>query len=316
VRAEIPLGLGSDNHIGRSRLSLEFTNGCKVRALGGMLSVDVTPLLKSALAPQLERVRRQIDERLPDVRARAVRAWGQLSTPRPLPLGRCLVLEPLGLVQGPVEQSGHTAHARFALLARPELRADCNDPPARIALPPLSADPALPDEGLVTLGMELPLTSLARAFETATPKAGSGPRLRIAQAATEALGKNVSAELELSGELCGAVALQAEPTFAGEDGMIELTAGQLDVGESARVSAAGLDPEALGRQLTRLARVSAPLSLPMLRAAPPALAWLVSDPMFSLSARVSSLRAAGAAARAEHLVAWVEARGSLWLEQK
>jgi hypothetical protein len=316
VRAKIPLWLGSDYRFGRSRLSLEFTNGCKVRALGGMLSVDVTPLLKSALAPQLDRVRREIDARLPDVRARVVRAWGQLSRSRPLPLGRCLVLQPLGLVQGPVEQSGHTAHARFALLARPELRADCSEPAPRTSLPPLSADPALPDEGVVTLGVELPLTSLARAFETATPEAGSEPRLRVTQATIEALGKNVSAELELSGELCGAVALQAEPTFAGEDGAIELTAGKLDAGERARVSAAGLDAEALARQLTRLPRVSAPVSLPMLRAAPPALAWLFSDPMFSLSARVSSLRAGGAAARGEHLVAWVEARGSLWLEQK
>jgi hypothetical protein len=315
VRAEIPLWLGADYRFGRSRLSLAFTNGCRVRALGGMLNVDVTPLLESALAPRLERVRREIDARLPDVRAHVERAWRQLSTPRPSPFG-CLVVEPVGLIQGPVEQSMQTAHARFALLARPELRTDCSDPAPRTALPPLGADPALPDEGVVTLGMELPLASLARAFEAATPEAGSERRLHIAQASIEPLGKDVSAELELSGELCGAVALQAEPTFAGEDAVVELTAGKFDAAESARVRAAGLEPDALARQLTRLPRVSAPLSLPMLRAAPPALAEVFSDPMFSLSARVSSLRGAGAEARADHLVAWVEARGSLWLEQK
>jgi len=316
VRAEIPVWLRPDYRFGPSRLSLEFTNGCKVRALGGMLSVDVTPLLESALAPQLERVRRQIDGRLPDVRVRVERAWRQLSTPRPLPLGGCLIVEPLGFVQGPVEPSLTTAHARFALLARPELRTDCGDGAARIPLPPLSADPGLPDDGSVTIGMEVPLASLTRAFEAATPEAGSKPRVFVARAALEALGENVSAELELAGELCGAVALQAEPAFAGEDGVIELTAGALDTGESARVRAAGLDPAALARQLARLPRVSTPFSLPMLRAAPPALARLFSDPMFSLSARVSSLRAAGAAARGQHLVAWVEAHGSLWLEQK
>jgi hypothetical protein len=316
VRAEIPLWLRPDYRFGPSRLSLEFTKGCKVRALGGLLSVDVTPLLESALAPQLERVRREIDGRLPDVRVRVERAWRQLSTPRPLPLGGCLIVEPLGFVQGPVEPSQQTAHARFALLARPELRTDCSDEAARVPLPALSADPGLPDEGSVTIGMEMPLANLARAFETATPEAGSEPRVFVTRAALEALGKNVSAELELAGELCGAVALQAEPTFAGEDGVIELTAGELDTGESARVRAAGLDPAALARQLARLPRVSTPLSLPMLRALPPALAGLFSDPMFSLSARVSSLRAAGAAARDQHLVAWVEAHGSLWLEQK
>lgn len=316
VRAEIPLWLGADYRFGRSRVSLAFTRGCKVRALGGMLAVDVTPVLKSALAPQLERVRREIDRRLPDVRAEVERGWRQLATPRPLPIGGCLVVEPLGLVQGPVQQSGEAAHARFALLARPELRSECSGPAPRVPLPPLSADRALPDEDLVTLGMELPLTDLARAFEGASPEAGSRPRYHVAEAMLEAAGKGVAGELELLGELCGAVALQAEPTFDGEGGVLELTAGKLDAGESERVRAAGLDPEALVRQLTRLPRLSAPISLSMLRAAPNALAWLFSDPAFSLSARVSSMRAAGAAARGQHLVAWVEARGNLLLEQR
>jgi hypothetical protein len=112
------------------------------------------------------------------------------------------------------------------------------------------------------------------------------------------------------------VAFQAQPSFAGEGDAIELTAGKLDAGESERVRAVGLDPETLARQLGGLPRLSAPLSLSMLRAAPPALAWLFSDPSFSLAARVSSMRAAGAAARGQQLVAWVEARGSLLLEQR
>lgn len=314
VRAEIPLWLGADYRFGGSRVSLQFTRGCKVRALGGMLNVDVTPLLESALAPRLERMRREIDARLPDVRAHVERGWRQLATPRPLPIGGCLVIEPLGLVQGPVEQAGDAAHARFALLARPELRSECSEPALGAPLPPLSADRALPDEDVVTLGMELPLTSLALAFQSATPEAGS-PRYLVAEAMLAAAGDSVAAELELRGELCGAVALQAEPTLVG-DGVIELTAGKLIAGESERIRAAGVDPEALVVQLTHLPRLEAPVSLSMLRAAPDALAWLLSDSTFSLSPRVSSMRTAGATARGEQLVAWVEARGSLWLEQK
>lgn len=317
VRAGIPLWLRPDYRFDRSRVSLEFTNGCKVRALRGLLSVDVTPMLESAIAPQLERVRREIDGRLPDVRADVERAWRQLSTQRALPLGGCMVIEPVGLVQGPMQESGGMAHARFALLARPELRSDCSSaPPPSVVLPPLSADPALPDEGSVTLGMELPLASLARAFETATVEASPGPRFHVAEARVEARGRRVAAELTLAGELCGAVAFQARPTFEGEEGVIELTAGKLDAAESERVRAAGLDPAALAEQLTPLPRLATPLSLPMLRVAPPTLASLFSDPEFSLSARVSRMRAAGAAARGESLVAWVEARGSLLLEQK
>ncbi|HWO11200.1 MAG TPA: DUF4403 family protein [Polyangiaceae bacterium] len=315
ARAEIPLWLRSDYRFDSSRVALEFTRGCKVRALGGLLNVDVTPILKSRVAPQLERVRREIDRRLPDVRADIERAWRQLSTPRALPLGGCIVVEPLRLVQGPVQESGGMAHARFALLARPELRTECGSAPSA-SLPPLSADPTLPDEDDVTLGMELPLASLARAFEAATPEAGPGPRFRVAAATIEAAGQRVVAELTLAGELCGSLALQAEPVFAGEQGVIELTAGKLDAGDAERAHAAGVDPAELALQLTQLPRPDTPLSLPMLRVAPTALAALFSDPKYSLNARVSRMRAAGAAAREENLVAWVEARGSLLLELK
>ena len=287
-----------------------------MRALGGMLNIDVTPLLQSAIAPRLERVRREIDGRLPDVRAEVERGWQQLGTPRPLPIGGCLVVDPLGLVQGPVQQSGDVANARFALLSRPELRSNCGEPAASTPLPPLSADPALPDEGVVTLGTEQPLTSLARAFESSAAEAGTRPHYHVAEATVEAVGKGVAAEVELRGELCGTVAFQAEPTLSGEDGWIELNAGQLDAGEDERVRAAGLDPELLVQQLTRRPRSSATISPSLLRASLPAIGWLFSDPAFSLDARVSSLRSAGAAARGEQLVTWVEARGSLRLEQK
>jgi hypothetical protein len=316
VRAEIPLWLGADYRFGRSRVSLDFTHGCKVRAFRGMLSVDVTPMLKSALAPQLERVRREIDRRLPNVRADLERGWRQLATPRPLPIGGCLVVEPLGLVQGPVHQSGAMAHARFALLARPELRTDCGEPAPIAPLPPLSSDRGLPDEDVVTLGIELPLTDLALAFESATPEGGSRPRYHVADATLEAVGQRVAAELELAGELCGALALQATPTFDGEAGVIELTAGEVDAAETQRVRAAGLDPAALARQLTRLPRLPVPITLAMLRAAPHAFVWLFSDPAFSVSPQVTAMHAAGASARGEKLVAWVKAPGSLLLEQK
>lgn len=312
ARAEIPLWLSPDYRFERSQVSLQFTRGCKVRALGGLFSLDVTPLLKTALAPQLERVRREIDSRLPDLRAHAQRAWRQLSAPRSLPLAGCVVLAPVGLVQGPMTESAGVLQARFALLARPELRTDCSTPPASAPLPPLGADPSLPSEDQVTLGMEVPLTSLARAFEAPAVQT----RLQVATATVRALGSGVSAELELRGELCGSVALQAEPAFSGEEGSITLTAGKLDPEESARVRAAGADPTTLARQLTQLPRLSPPIPLSLLRAAPPALASLLSDPELALSAQVSSLRAAGAAIRGEQLVAWVEARGSLLLEPR
>lgn len=315
ARAEIPLWLGPDYRFAPARVSLEFTRGCAVRALGGLLRIDVTTLLKSAITPQLARVGREIDSRLPDVRAEVERAWRQLSIPRSLPLVGCLVVNPVGLVQGPMAESGGLMRARFALLARPELQAEC-DPAAASSTPPppLDTDPALPDEDVVTLGMAVPLTSLARAFEAAAPAPGRRPRVRVASATLSALDQGVAGELELAGELCGSVALQAQPVFAGEQGVITLSAGRLDPAESERVRAAGVDPAGLAQQLTKLPRLATPLSLPLLRAAAPALTSLLSQPELALSARVSSLRGAGAAARGNSLVAWVEARGGLQLE--
>lgn len=314
ARVELPLWLRPDYRFERSRVSLHFTRGCKVRALGGLFSLDVTPMLKSAIAPRLERVGAEIDRRLPDLRADAGRAWRQLSRPRSLPLVGCVVIDPLGLVQGPMVESGGVLQARFALLARPELRSDCSEAAASAPLPPLAADPALPPEDVVTLGMEVPLTRLARAFESAAPEARAGVLLRVASAKVEAHGSGVSAELALTGELCGSLALQAEPALTGEEGVITLSAGRLAPGESERVRAAGSDPAALAQRLTQLPALPLPLPLPLLRAAPSALASLFSDPEFTLSTRVSSLRAAGAAARGEHVLAWVEARGSILLE--
>jgi hypothetical protein len=316
VRAAMPVWLRSDYRFKGSRVSLDFTSGCKVRALRGLLSIDVTPLLKSALAPQLVRVQREIDRQLPDARAAVERVWRELSKARALPLGGCVVLQPLGLVQGPVQEVRRTAHARFALLAQPELRTECNERAPRVSLPPLSADPALPEEDVVMAGMELPLTGLARAFERTAQQPGSLSRFHVAEATIASMGRSVDTELTLGGEVCGTVALRAEPTFEGEEGFVTLSAGKLDPRESERVRTAGLDPAAFAAELTRLPRVPAPFSLSMLRAAVPALAPAFSDRTFAVSARVSSMRAAGAAARGESLVAWVEARGSLLLEQK
>jgi hypothetical protein len=317
ARAQLPLWLQPDYRFGRARVSLQFTRGCKVRALGGLLSIDVTGLLQSVITPQLERVARQIDARLPDVRAEAERAWQQLATPRSLPLVGCLMLNPLGLVQGPMAEAGGLLHARFALLARPELRADCSHPAVPNAqLPPLALDPALPAEDLVTLEMAMQIATLARAFEEAPPAPGAGPRVRVAGAAVTTLSQSIVAELELTGELCGSVALQAEPEFEGEAGLLALRAGRLDAEEAARVRAAGVDPMSLAQRLTQLPRLTTPLSLPLLRAAPGAAASLFSHPELTLDARVSLLRAAGAKARGHQLVALVEARGHLLLEAR
>src|SRR6188508_3555985 len=53
VQASVPLLLRPDYRFEPSAISLKFTRGCKVRALGGLLTIDVTPTLESELRPEL-----------------------------------------------------------------------------------------------------------------------------------------------------------------------------------------------------------------------------------------------------------------------
>lgn len=316
VRAEVPLMLRADYGFAPARVSLRFTRGCKVRALGGLLTIDVTPTLQGQLEPQLAEVARQIDRQLPNGRAELEKRWLQASAPRELPLGGCFVLQPQGIVQGPVEPSRQLLHARFALLAMPELRVRCGETPAAAPLPSLRSDASLPAQGAVHLGMVTPLSNLARGFEAAAPVRHAGHGLRVAQAEVSARGSEVTAELLLSGGACGAVSLDASLDFSGEGQFIRLARGSWPNGEPERIADSELEPAALARQLAAMPRLAPLLSVSAFGVAAPALVTALSQPPVSVSANISATRAAGAAARGEDVVAWLEARGNLLVTQQ
>jgi len=320
VRVEVPLKLRADYRFEEAQVSVSFTRGCKVRALGGLLTVDLTPTLKAQLLPELARVSKAIDRELPDVRAEVEKAWSELSVARALPLGGCMVLQPSGIVQGPMTPSAPSAseaiHARFALLARPELRTRCAEAPPATPLPPLQFDPALPEQGRVTLGLVMPLESLERAFETAGPLEVSKSRFRIAQASVASAGRKVEADLTLQGDTCGRVGLRANLDFSGDGLFIGLLQSELAVGEWARLAQSSLAVSPFVDALASAPRLVPSLSVVGIREALPALAASLSDRQTEVSAKVSSVRASGAIARGTNLVAWVEAHGSLFVKRK
>jgi hypothetical protein len=306
VRAEVPLMLRPDYAFSPTRVSLRFTEPCKVRALGGFLTIDLTPTIESQLEPELRKVGRRIDEQLPNFRAEAQQVWHELSLPRELPLGACLELRPSRLVQGPLRPSRSQLQARFAVLATPELRWRCSEPatpPAESPLPPLRVDPGLPEDGALQLGMVSPLSSLASSL--------SAPGAKLA-----ARGSDVDVALTLASEVCGELAFGASPDFSGEGQKIGLAQPVLTSTERQRLLDQGLDPNALVRELTASARVTPLLSVQGFREGAPALASAQSSPKLELSARVVSTRPAGAAARGDELVAWLEAKGSVTLRPK
>ena len=314
VRAEVPLLLGADYRFAPASVTLRFTRGCKVRALGGFLTIDVTPTIESQLQPELTKVARDIDRQLPDVKREVEKAWAEMVLPRPLPLLGCLVLQPSGIVQGPFTPSTERLQARFALLATPELRGACPETSAAVALPPLVSDPALPEEGEVQLGMVTALASLDRAFQTAPAFEASGKQLRVARAATSARGSDVDVELELTADVCGAVGLGASPDFSGDGKLIGLTTASLSDQDRERVEDADLNAIALARALAAAPKLQPILSVSGFRESAPTLAAALSQRGVAVSAKVSAAAAAGAAARGDELVAWLKARGSVALE--
>lgn len=315
VRAEVPLLLRPDYAFEPARVSLRFTRGCKVRALGGFLTIDVTPTLQNELEPQLTEVARQLDRQLPNLRAEAEKGWAQAATPRELPLGACFVLQPQGVVQGPVEPSTELLQARFALLASPELRMRCAVAPPATPLPPLRSDTMLPTEGVVHLGMVSALSNLARGFEAAAPVALGDERVRVSRAEVTARGSDVTSELTLAGDVCGAVTLDARLVFEGDGQYIGMAAPRWPQPESKRIAESKLEPSKLAHVLSKMPRLTPPLSASAFLAAAPMLAAALSRPPLSVSAQVSSARAGGALARGDELVAWLEARGSLLITQ-
>ena len=314
--AEVPLMLRSDYGFEKASVSLSFTRGCRIRALGGLLTLDVTPSLEAQLAPELRRVAREIDEQLPHLAPRVAQAWAELSAPHQLPLGGCFLLRPFGVVQGPLVASTVKLETRFAVLARPELRANCGDAVPLVPLPPLTTDDGLPEEGVVRLAMVTPLASLERALEAAQPLPLSGKRLRVAHASITAQGSSVDVQMTLGGDTCGDLGLAAALDFDGDGQHIRLAPAAFSPGERERLLTGKLDPSELSQALSRAASVSPLLSVPAFSAAAPPLAASLSQPSLDVRATVSSARPAGARARGDELVAWLEARGALWLDAK
>jgi hypothetical protein len=58
VKASVPLLLASDYRFAPSTISLKLTRGCKVRALGGLLTIDLTQTLESELELELGKTAR------------------------------------------------------------------------------------------------------------------------------------------------------------------------------------------------------------------------------------------------------------------
>ena len=315
--ARVPLALRADYTFSPSRVDVAFTRGCSLRALGGLLKIDVTPMVAARVRPSLARVEQEINARLPSPRPQVERLWAELARVRPLPLGACASPRPRGIVQGPMSGRGETLVGRFAVVAEPEIEAPCTaTPTAAPPLPPLTQDPAMPDEDDLVVTMVTPLTRAAAGLE------GDGPLEMRARAVVKRADVRPSGagkalfDVELEGEVCGNVAVLAGLAWAKGADHITLTQAELAPGERERLEAAKLDPDALPRELARVVDVPALLPPSAVEALVPEIARGVSDASFALSAKVSKAEPRDVSVRGPSVAARVAVKGRIDISER
>ena len=324
--ARIPLRLGADYKLRTSEVRIDVTRGCQVRALGGFVTIDVTPMLRGVLAAQSRSVQASIDRELPDFKPQATRLWAELEKPRELPLGMCVVLAPEEITQGPASGTVQVARLRFGLLARPEVRVKCAGaaassgpgggaapPPSKRPLPPLRDDPALPPLGDVHLAIALGEDAPARAVERAGEVVDFGGRRARVSRVTGSVGAGLL--VDLSGEVCGDVGLGATGAAWDEQQSLRLTGVAPLAGEVERLAVAPLDPVPLARAVEH-SSMALPIALGALPAMLPGLASSMSDATVTVAATVASARPGSAGLRGNDVIAVALLRGSVTLRVK
>ena len=292
ARVTAPLVLTADYGLRRPRVAVSLVRGCKLSALGGLVQVDVTPMLEQRLAPEARRFEAELARRLPDLRPQVVARWAELSAPRALPLrAGCVRVRPSGLAQAPSAPAPGAVRLRFLLEASPELRRACDEGPGLHAplLPPLATVPEAPDAAEMSVGVEVPLADLERAL-TGPPPLALGPRsARVASARVEADGAEVRVTSALAGGVCGETTAHARVAWSGDTlGYVHAVVAPE---ERARLASSGVPAEALEAALEARGRVSPRLTPTLARDALPALAAALSTDDADVRAVVTSARA-------------------------
>ncbi len=315
--ARVPLRLSADYRLRTSAVRIDVTRGCELRALGGLLTVDVTPILRGALAAQSRNVQASIDRELPDLRPEATRLWDELSKPKALPLGACVMLRPDEITQGPASGTAELARLRFGLLAAPEVRVKCAGAdtvagmPTR-PLPALRDDPALSSLGDVHLAIVLPPDAPARSLEDGNAVDLGRGRARVRKASGDPASGLL---LDLAGEACGEVGMTASGAAWTDPQTLHLTGASLSPADTERLSAAGLDGARLARAVES-APLPLPISISALGLLLPEVARGLGDERVSIAASVESTQPESAGLRGVEVVAVALLRGAVTIRAK
>lgn len=294
--------LGADYNLPAPHLTVRLVRGCRVSALGGFLSLDLTPTIEAQLAPQVARAEHEIAARLPHLRPRIEREYAELAKPHELPLGAgCALVRPSGIAQGPAHVTAEALTVRLALLVSPEVRPQCDAPAALPSpLPPLTNDPRMPSSGELDILEHVPLAR----FGTSKGLGASFPAAAVVRG--DLRGAQVHASL--AGELCGDVDLHGYALPTGDGSELTLGLFRIEEAERARITTAGITEKEVLAALDGHLRAPLKITPGRMKAALPALLPALSTSDVTLTGNVLEATSKEATLEGDEALAKVHVR--------
>ena len=212
--ASVPLLLGENYEIGRSKVSIAQGRSCVIAGL------DAGPTIRREADREIGNVQARIDRALPDIRPGVASVWELLHHPVLLGTSTCLRIAPKQIAQARPVLSGGVLTARLSAKGRISVEEPCTEPNRPIkadALPPLQTLERLDDGVELAVPMRVEWKTVSTELTRVVSEQTSTTALHAVSVEAHATrgGEHglVALYTTLAGPTCGGIWLLAEPWF-------------------------------------------------------------------------------------------------------
>jgi hypothetical protein len=256
--ASVPLLLGEDYEIGRSRVGVNVVRGCSIAG------INATPEVEKRARGAVGIVQARIDSAAPRVRPAVAAIWELLHHPVSLGSSACLRIAPERLSQARPRSEPGRLISRLSAEGTLSVEDPCARPDAKLSvspLPRLETKAELPADVDLRVPIVTSFSDVSAALErsvlVATNRPGRSRIVKLQASGTRSRGRGaVAIRASLTGETCGEAVWLAEPWFDAATSRarfrdLRLVTGQTDSPELAR----------LARQIEQNAAVPLPVDV-------------------------------------------------------
>jgi Domain of unknown function (DUF4403) len=227
--ASVPLLLGDDYQVGKSRVGMAMGRSCVIAG------IDAGSTIREQAARQVGAIQARIDRSMPDIRPTLAGVWELLHHPVSLGTTTCLRIKPDKLAQARPSLTSGVLAAEISASGAIDVEEPCADPNAPVhaaPLPRLATLDRLPDgvDLEVPVKMEWKAVSAALTRSLASDASSQEP-LRIVKVDAMGDALRVALGLTLAGRACGDVWLTGEPWYDAGTTRIRLRKVALAAGQ-------------------------------------------------------------------------------------